>query len=243
MRSPRRPPDLSCTDSVLNEEETTCRQRARIEDYLDHLCAPLVGSLPYARRQEIRREAEAHLYASIEEHREMGLSVERATEAALQAYGAPYRLAQAILDTWYSGAGSRTRPALYSRTATLRAFACFSIPTAISALLVESYAPTDIGLERSLWMGLWLLVSPLLAGALTGRMVPVRSAQAVANVMLLLLLHGTVAAFLMLPRRDGFYFVLFQLLYSLPVGALTAFLTQVICRHLRRTAFRTAYAR
>jgi len=229
--------EVSCT------EEAACRQHARIEDYLDHLCAPLVGSLPYARRQEIRREAEAHLYASIEEHREMGLSAERATEAALQAYGAPYRLAQAILDTWYSGVGSRTRPALYSRVATLRAFACFSIPMAISAFLVESYALADSGLERVPWVLVWLLTSPLLAGALTGRLVPVRSAQAVVNVMAILALHGMVAALLMLPRREGFSFVLFQLVYSLPVGARTAFLIQILCRHLRRAAFRTAYAR
>ncbi|MCW3052923.1 MAG: hypothetical protein JWN14_2093 [Chthonomonadales bacterium] len=52
-----------------------------------------------------------------------------------------------------------------------------------------------------------------------------------------------VAALLMLPRREGCYFVLFQFVYSLPVGALAAFLIQVICRHLRRIAFQTAYAR
>jgi len=234
---------LSRTDAACTEEETACRQHARVEDYLDHLCAPLVGSLPYARRQEIRREAEAHLYTSIEEYRESGLSEERATEAALQAYGTPYRLAQAILDTWYSGAGSGTRPAVYSRTATLRAFACFSIPTAISAFLVESYVLADIGLERVPWAVLWLLASPLLAGVLTGWLVPVRSARAVVNVMVLLALHGMVAALLMLPRREGFYFVLFQSVYSLPAGALAAFLTQVVCRHLRRIVFRTACAR
>src|SRR2546423_519170 len=102
-----------------NEEKK--RQSELIQDYLDHLCSPLIGIVPYIRRQEVRMEAEGHLYALIEEQREAGLDLLRATETALQRYGVPHRLGQAIVDCWCTGEGSRTRPTKYMRMATLRA--------------------------------------------------------------------------------------------------------------------------
>jgi hypothetical protein len=39
----------------------------RIEDYLDHLCVPLVGVVPYRERRSMRQEAAAHIACLVDE--------------------------------------------------------------------------------------------------------------------------------------------------------------------------------
>lgn len=234
------PLKLSTLQGMRDEQQ---RQTDLVHDYLDHLCAPLIGILPYSRRREVRLEAEAHLYALIEEQREAGMDLLKATETALSQYGAPYRLGQAIADGWSRSEGSRTKPAKYMRLAALRAFACFSTPTAVSFLLVENHALSGAGMMIPAWIAAWLLISPVLAGASCGWIVPARSAQAVFVSSLFLLLGGLVIGLVLLPLPHGLYLTLFQLLYGLPIGALTASLVESLRRHLLRISFRPVVTR
>src|SRR2546427_11434751 len=70
----------------------------RIEDYLDHVCAPLVGLVPYARRQELRAELRGHLEALAASYRELGSAPNLASEQALRQFGDPRELARRCAD-------------------------------------------------------------------------------------------------------------------------------------------------
>lgn len=68
----------------------------RIEDYLDRVCAPLVGRLPYQRRQELRAEMRDHLAALVLAHRELGADAESAGALALAQFGPPRHVAREL---------------------------------------------------------------------------------------------------------------------------------------------------
>jgi hypothetical protein len=65
-RSPDALPALSAQEGPLERSD-------RIEDYLDYLCAPLLGAVPYAERRSLREEARAHLLDIVAEFEAQGL--------------------------------------------------------------------------------------------------------------------------------------------------------------------------
>ncbi|HLJ57207.1 MAG TPA: hypothetical protein VKT77_19380 [Chthonomonadaceae bacterium] len=71
---------------------------ARVEDYLDHIVAPMVGLVPYETRQEIRRDSLAHTRQLIAAHEELGSDRAEATVAALRQFGSPTEVARRWLD-------------------------------------------------------------------------------------------------------------------------------------------------
>src|SRR5437667_10545964 len=75
-----------------------------LDDYLDHLCVPLVGLMPYAARQELRAELQAHLEADVAAHRELGSSPGVAIAMALRQFGDPRRLGQHCAREWIRAA-------------------------------------------------------------------------------------------------------------------------------------------
>lgn len=76
-----------------------------IEDYLDHVCAPLVGHVPYARRQTLRSELAEHLDALIEAREELGETHEDAVQQALRQFGDPATLGRQWLREWEGAQG------------------------------------------------------------------------------------------------------------------------------------------
>lgn len=80
-----------------HDPESVKNGDSRIEDYLDRICAPLVGNLPYERRQEIRAEIREHLDALTEASIESGHTPDKAVERALQQFGDPKRISMEIL--------------------------------------------------------------------------------------------------------------------------------------------------
>ena len=209
----------------------------RVQDYLDALCAPLAGIVAYRERQSIRAEAEGHLYAQMEDFEAEGLPAPEATEAALRAYGEPYRLGQAILDTWYRGKGVGARPNRYSVWAARRAFAVFGAAGVLSLLTTQAYVFGGLGNGAGLFVAALSVLSPLAAGVLTGLLVPTRAARAAVSALAILLPHSLAVALLLLPDREGLYLTLLQLFFWLPAGAGTASLTEVLARYVRRTRF------
>src|SRR5207253_2776766 len=120
---------------------------------------------------------------------------------------------------------------------------CFSTPAALSLLLIENYALTGTGAEKQVWILIWLFVSPLLAGGLSGWIIPTRSALAVCHANVFLQLYGLIIGLLLMPLREGLDLTLFQLVYGLPTGALTAYLFESLHRYVHRTSFRAVTTR
>lgn len=71
---------------------------SRVEDYLDHIIAPLVGRADYTARQEIRRDMRAHIDQLIAAHEELGSDPSEAVTAALRQFGTPSTVAQKWLN-------------------------------------------------------------------------------------------------------------------------------------------------
>src|SRR5439155_12286412 len=76
----------------------------RLEDYLDHVCAALVGLVPYARRQELRAELRGHLEALVATHEELGSERTAAVVMALRQFGPPRHLSRQWAREWTQGA-------------------------------------------------------------------------------------------------------------------------------------------
>ncbi|HLJ54203.1 MAG TPA: hypothetical protein VKT77_04135 [Chthonomonadaceae bacterium] len=65
--------------------------QAQIEDYLDHYCAPLVGSVPYEERLRLREEMQTQIESMAAAHVELGSTREQAVALTLRQFGhAPF---------------------------------------------------------------------------------------------------------------------------------------------------------
>ncbi len=118
-------------------------RQAQIEDYLDYLCAPLLGIVPYAQRRRLRLETEDHLHALIEDFEAEGFAPPEAVAVALREYGEPWRIGQEFADAWLSGSAP-PHLARYADAATLRAFGWFGVFSVINLLAVEQFAPCPV---------------------------------------------------------------------------------------------------
>jgi len=228
------PLKLSCISNELQAQQGQCDER--LEDYLDHLCAPLIGIVPYAERRAFRLEAHTHIAGLIGEYQYQGQELQAATESALREFGEPWKIGQAFLQEWCQGTPC-LRPVGLIRKATCVAFALFGIASMLTLLVLEQslLAPHQDALL--LLSGMLAFFSPLLAGCLTGMATPAQAERGVRNAMLLLLLHSFTTGLLLLPKVEGLAFAGWQLLFWLPGGRVSASLTAAWLRHMRRQRF------
>jgi hypothetical protein len=226
--------------SAANETRGTERwQQERLEDYLDHVCAPLVGIVPYPARQSFRMEVEDHLGELIGEFQDEGLDLGAATQAALREHGEPWLIGQEFLDEWCRSA-PQGRLARYASIATLRAFALLGIAAVPALLLIERYTLFLNDAERSQLLPLLLLyvvLAPIAAGSLTGATTPAGTTRAVGNALAVLILASMGVGLAMLPYTEGLYLALFQLLFWVPAGYLSTSLAASLGRSYRRQRF------
>jgi hypothetical protein len=152
----------------------------RIDDYLDHVYAPLVGVVPYARRQELKAELRAHLETLAASYEEVGSMPDAAVVLALRQFGDPRDLSRAWAQEWRrAGSSAPIQPAWRSMKralgwfgpATLLAFVMSGIVTAACIGRLEGSAPNPL-LLLALINGL----IPIAAGIATGRRSPARPA-------------------------------------------------------------------
>lgn len=68
-----------------------------VEDYLDHLCLPLIKCMTFQERDIIRTEVRVHLTRLIEAHRELGAATEEATRASMRQFGDPNVIGRSLL--------------------------------------------------------------------------------------------------------------------------------------------------
>lgn len=215
---------------------TNAREDAWVEDYLDHLCAPLVGIVPLAERRGLRDEVRSHLEALAAEFGFEGMPPPEATAAALQELGEPWQVGQTFLREWLQGS-PHTAPARLTRQTALRAFAFFGIAAVLNWLLIEHQALDLPPGDLMPWIVLLAALSPLLAGALTGLGVPPRMGRGLGWALGILTLHALMAGALLLPQTDGFGFALCLPLWWLPAGWLSATAAAHLVRSHRRQRF------
>jgi hypothetical protein len=191
----------------------------RISDYLDHLCTPLVGLVPYAARQKLRMEAEDHLCALMAEFAAKGLGPTDALDAAMKEHGEPWGIGQAYADEWMRGSFDRHHNR-FVVPYILHGLAWVGMASIPTLLLVEQDCMAyNIPME---WVVLVAALAPLLAGGLTGLTAPTRPARAYCCALLLHILVSFAAGALLLPEPDGIRFACFQLAFWLPAGCASA---------------------
>jgi hypothetical protein len=208
----------------------------RIEDFLDHLCAPLVGIVPYRERHSLREEARLHLECLIAEYREDNHTLEAAVEAAFREFGEPWQSGEEFLREWRPKPSPRGA-GLLVRNATTHAFAWFGLPTVLCLLLTERYVltPRQEGLLPYLFA--LAFVSPLIAGILTGWSVPRKAGQGIGRAVSLLALISLSVGATLLPKSEGLLFGLFQFGYWLPIGWVSATSAATTLQQYKRHRF------
>jgi hypothetical protein len=202
----------------------------RIEDYLDHLCTPLVGLVPYAIRHKLRMEAEDHLCALIAEFTEKGLAPKDALGAAMKEHGEPWTIGQAYADAWMRGSCENYLNR-FGAPYVLHGLAWVGLASIPTLLLVEqSCLAYGIAME---WVSVLAVLAPFVAGSLTGLTAPARPMRAVCYALLLHILVSFAAGGLLLPEPGGLRFACFQLIFWLPAGCGSAW-TVAYFRLLKR---------
>jgi len=228
-----------------------------LERFADRLAGPLLGLVDEAERQRFRTEALVHLEMLAERYIGRGLSVEEATRYALKEYGEPEEGADQYLQIWYDDAAHSPISKRFGR-GNLTAFCLFAFAQAmyVALMQVRVFFPSDaayaIPLNPVKLQRLWPeplpfpefsfefvalvgfpVVAPIVAGWITGRLVPVGAAKAVYLALTPIILYSFVMGVLFLPMTEGILFALFQVAFWLPVGCLMAHLSSSITRKRR----------
>lgn len=209
----------------------------QIEDYLDYLCAPLLGIAPYAQRRRLRLEAADHLLALIEDLEAEGFAPEEAVLLALKEYGEPWAIGQGFANTCLRNTASR-RLIRFGDAATLRAFGWFGVLSVTCLLGLEASVldPAQSGLTP--WVQCLAAVSPLAAGVLTGFGMDSRTTSGICRAVGVLSLASAAIGLSLRPHTEGLTFAAFQLFFWLPAGCLTASVTAALRRQFRLHRFR-----
>lgn len=151
----------------------------RIEDYLDHVCAPLVDSVPYEARRALRREMKQHLDATIAAHSELGSTPEQAVTQALTQFGDARQIARHWLNE--SQYASLAAKPLSRVTATLIALGMLSFTTFSAGGLAMLPGPGFAGL-----IGAIFLLSALTGGLATGVLLRAHAVRATVSATIVI---------------------------------------------------------
>ncbi len=206
-----------------------------LADYLDHLCAPLIGVMSYERRREISLEVRLHLESLAEELAEQGQTSEAALTAALQEFGEPWTVGEGMVRTLSSHASESS--ARSARTAMAHGVAWFGLPAAACLLLLTQHSVDDPRAELLPLLTLLTLMTPVFGGALTGFTSPARAESGACRALALVGAISLGIALLLLPSRMGLVFLGVQAAYWFPIGWLAARAAVCIRRQYHRGCF------
>ena len=190
---PRGSPSLPLTADESGEARPT---DPRLEDYLDHVCAPLLGLVPYARRQELRAELRGHLEALVATHEELGSERTAAVVLALRPFGPPHHLSRQWAREWTHGAApAGPQPAW---PAMLTALGSFGLATLLAMVLMTMWLAGNLPFFNNnpalLMVGLLGGLLPALAGLSTGLLASARQALGTFYALSLLTLPAAALA-------------------------------------------------
>lgn len=250
---------LPGTDPTAERESLDAQEH--IEDYLDHLCAPLVGIVPYRERDRLRQEAVFNIEGRMRQFLVDGYDSETSVFKAIEKYGRAEELSEKFLEEWlrYQPKGALARmiglPNAYATfffgQATLwgillvqyRVFSPEPEPFTFGLTLadIRRIIPEPLPLpDRNPWWTIfWLyaILAPFVAGWLTGRKVLIGAGKAVYQVQLLATLMTFSVGAIMLPTTEGIWLAMIQVLWWVPVGTLIAHTVSALTRR-RRLCFR-----
>jgi hypothetical protein len=194
-RSGSLPSPLTPVSGVVEEPTNP-----RIEDYLDRVFAPLVDSVPYARRVELRNELRGHLEALAASYRELESEPGVAVEEALRQFGDPRDLARRYADEWCRAVPGGSSPLLGKDLCV--ALGCFGLQWPVNSMLwtVAGLAGYEVGN----WFRLasWAILT-LAAGMTTGLMAPNRSVRGVLYALAFLSLPTLIPNLWLYPPAAG----------------------------------------
>lgn len=231
-------PPSDCLSHTGSKEQSDVLMNQYIEDYLDHLCAPLLGIVPYVQRYRLRSEAQDHLLSLIEAFRDEGATPAEATALAVREYGEPYQIGQGWAEAWVETVERDSCRVRVATPLTLRAFGWFGIFTVVNFLLIERQLFWTHRDDLFPLTQLVCALSPLLAGMATGANCHPRATASICRAVLLLALCSAGISCQFLPKWDGLWFALIQCVFWLPAGCLCAGLTAFLCRQFRIQRYR-----
>lgn len=225
-----------------------------LDDYVDRLRAPLVGTVPLERRQRFLSEVAGHLEALVEDYRQEGEAPDSAARRAIREHGKPGQLAEDFLAAWFQKGARGPIERRFGR-ANCTAFGAFVVAQAAYLLVLQVRVfepngafyrfPFSPGQIRQVWpaplpypeaspwfafLVCYPILAPFVAGWWTGRRVPVRAGMAVYHALVPLILCSFAVGACLLPVTEGILFALIQLFLWLPVGSLAAHVSSVLAR-------------
>ncbi len=206
-----------------------------LEDYLDHLCAPLIGVLSYARRSQLRLETQLHLEALSAEGVEQGKTSDLALTDALREFGEPWRIGEGILRE------ISLRPAT-GHTGTIRAatehgLAWFGLPSAACLLLLTQHTLDDPHGVLLIWLSCLTLLTPIFGGLMTGLTAPAGAEAGTLRAFQIVGLFSLGVSLLLSPALTGLTFTGILVVYWIPIGWLSTRAAIVARQHYRRVRF------
>jgi hypothetical protein len=162
---------LHSSSQRLTMSGEQARLEQRMEDYLDHIYAPMVEAVSYGRRQEIRREMRAHLDQLVAAHEELGSDRDEAVTAAIRQFGPPSLVARkwlAQLPAEASELAYYERPFRPIRGAFREAAWKLAVGIGMwagGAVMLENFLRGDLGVTAYLSLGIAI---PATIGYVTG---------------------------------------------------------------------------
>lgn len=135
---------------------------AQIEDHLDHVFAPLVGTVPFARRCQLRAELRDRLYALAAEYIAAGRTPDQAVRKAIEGADSLTAIPQKAMGNWWSRllVGEDSVPIPSARSAFYTAAAWFGAAALLILLFSQGRYP-----DLTYWNA---FLFPLIAGIATG---------------------------------------------------------------------------
>lgn len=217
-----------------------------IEDYLDRLSANLLGRVSTDERCRQKDEARFHIERLAAHHQSQGKSPIEAARLAAQKYGDPAVISDQVVLRSYEEA----IPSKLFRTFGRGNVTAFAIVGAFQLLLIvllqlKVFAPNSSPYSLALdpaemraifpWplplpqtpSDIWILYifpafAPILIGAAAGAWIPVRPGRAVAGATMASVLYTFAVAVSLLPRTEMLLLALFELVFWIPLGILSA---------------------
>ncbi len=228
-----------------------------IRQYVETLDRSLAGEVSNAERELLVEEALFVLESSVAEGTLLGKTVEEAIRDALQEYGPVLAVADAHVEGFYEADPRSPIIQLLGRANAL-AFGLFGCATLAYYILlqVRIYLPVGVPINlpfspaevRSVFpeplpypdltpsffalLGYPLIV-PFVLGWVVGRRIPVHAPAAVFRSMGPIALCSFLMGSLLLPNTEGLLFAIWQVIFWIPVGYLTACLSSYLARQRR----------
>lgn len=219
-----------------------------IEDYLDHVFAPLIGLIPYIERRRMRKEIQLLLEKAAQQRRAAGTPPAEAGLLAIEELGDSGRISDDLIKNWQREAvkgrfrDQRAANAvavvalcltnlwivallrLYSlsRDADSAKTITFGLPPDLIRRVIPHPLPLPEATPLFVTLSLSLLLCPLAAGCLAGIFVFVRPAWTAVRSQAILTACTLLADLAFLKLSDALLMAGFQLLFWIPAEALAA---------------------